>query len=93
MFNRIDIRAQRVARNAGRGLDAQDIFGGEWFAEADPVVNCRLALTDQTTERGLRTGVSDRVPQCMCHIHGRRHNGKPLCSQTVKRSPQLTARR
>lgn len=64
-----------MARNAGRGFDLQDEFGGKRCFAEQPTAYDRLPLAQQLTKGGLRAYRPNRPGQCRvlfvvkCHGH------------------------
>ena len=60
-IGRVDIGAQQMTRNAGRGFDGQDILGGEALGGLKPFPNGSLRYAAKSGESRLRTSLINRL--------------------------------
>lgn len=69
---RVEIGAEVVARDAGRGLDLEDVLGGQRIAPRQPARNGTLGNPEQRSHCRLRADSFDRVPErlrCLSRCH------------------------
>ncbi len=60
---RIDVRTQIMPRDAGGGLDGQDVLGGKGFSFVKPIPNGRLSNTQKTRHAPLPPNNLHRLMQ------------------------------